>query len=81
MLQCLSLSILGPDHITETTAREAKASLAKQANKVRKQLLEEVRMGHLCGKPLAMLVTAEPPENNDEFRRTVVDAFTELLET
>lgn len=57
---------------------EAKASLARKANAVRKQLLEELRAGHLCGRPLAMAV-GEHSANSEEFRRIISDAFTTLL--
>ena len=58
-------------------AKETKASLARKANAVRKQLLEEIRTGHLCGKPLA--TTSEQSANSEQFRRTISDAFTALL--
>ena len=59
-------------------AKDAKASLARKANTVRKQLLEELRTGHLCGKPLAM-AAGEHSANSEEFKRIISDAFTTML--
>lgn len=60
-------------------AKEAKASLARRANKIRKQILDEIRAGYLCGKPLDVLMTTETAANSDEFRRLVADVFSKLL--
>ena len=60
-------------------AKEAKASLARKANAVRKQLLEELRAGQLSGKPLTV-ATGENSANSEEFRRIINDAFTTLLQ-
>lgn len=63
---------------TDPAAKEAKASLARKANAVRKQVLEELRAGQLSGKPLAS-ATGENSANSEEFRRIITDTFTTLL--
>ena len=63
---------------TDPADKEAKSSLARKANAVRKQLLEELRTGQLSGKPLAMVV-GEISANSEEFRATISDAFAILL--
>ena len=57
---------------------EAKASLARKANAIRKQILEELRAGQLSGKPLAM-AAGEISANSEEFRRIISDTFKTLL--
>ena len=73
------LNFVGNGGISNPGTKEAKAGLARQANKIRKQLLDEIRAGYLCGKPLNALITTETAANSDEFRKLVADVFLELL--
>ena len=73
------LNFVGTGGVSNQSAKEAKASLARQANKLRKQLLDEIRAGYLCGKPLNVLIATETAANSDEFRKLVADAFSEML--
>ena len=73
------MNFVGTGGVSNQGAKEAKASLARQANKIRKQLLDEIRVGCLCGKPLNVLITTETAANSDKFRKLVADVFSELL--
>ena len=63
---------------TDPTAKETKASLARKANAIRKQVLEELRTGQLSGKPLAS-AAGENSANSEKFRRIITEIFTILL--
>ena len=73
------LNFIGTGCVSNSGAKEMKASFARQANKIRKQLLDEIRAGYLCGKPLKVLITTETAANSDEFRKLVADVFSKLL--
>ena len=63
---------------TDPAAKEAKASLARKANTIRKQVLEELRAGQLSGKPLAS-AAGENSANSEEFRKIITETFEILL--
>lgn len=76
-LSPLPLPLVLVDDASNTDTKEVKSRLARQANRVRKQILDEVRTGQLCGKPLQQYfpLNNDTVTTSDEFRKTVSDAF------
>ena len=70
---------LGSSDSSSPASKEAKASLARHANEVRKQLLDEIRTGYLSGRPLALLTNTETAASSNEFKGMVTAAFELLL--
>lgn len=71
---------IDPGGVPASTAKQAKGDLARRANELRKQLLEEIRAGYLRGKPLSIIM-ADKTATSEEFTRIVTEAyFTTLLE-
>lgn len=68
---CVILYLGGP------LSKDDKAKIAKGANQVRKQLLDELRHGAMSGKILDSSVVG--PAQGDHFRDLVETNFTKLL--
>ena len=77
----VSLSLVSDDSgVMSAHEKEDKSHLARRANRARKLILEEVRRGHLSGKPLqSALTTLDTLATSGEFKRAVSDVFLTLM--